>query len=1503
MKTPTLKFHGHAASLCAVLALAMTTCHARATVLAEETFNYAAGTGLNGLNGGPGWAAAWVNTDNPWTATSPGLAVTSPEIESPDNCVKTATTSATRTATRAAVSASTPYNSGVVYLGVLLRKDSGSAEYGFVQATGDYNRNPFRIYWAHNSFWGVASQSAANTWNTTVLSTIPVVEGQAVLAVMKMDLTNKVASLYINQATEGTPDATTSTGAFGSFHSLVIRTAGGGASMDDLRLGTAYDDVVMAPPPPPPPTAPTASVAASPTNGVAPLTVTFTDTSTGSAMTNRVWNFGDGHTTNTAATTLTHTYTNGTYSVSLAVANEAGSDLLEQPDLIVVRTPFEQWQIDYFGSTLLPEAAPTTDPDGDGLDNQTEFIAGTNPTTPQAGLQFSAPAYTVAEAVGVFPTITVLRSGGSSGRVSVNYCAHIGIFDTATTPSSGLLTSGTLVWEDGDATAKTFTVVASASANTGDWTYSLVLATPSSGATLGVNRVATLTVVDAAQPAAGVLQFASPLFATVETATNAVVRVRRSGGTAGGISVNYATSSRGGGGAAAAVAGENYSTVSGTLTWADGDGAEKTFVVPILDNAVANVGNGTRNVGLNISAPTGGATLGTWAAADLYIADDESEVFDLTDRVRGAKWRVWIARELPTVRGVRLWLPGSGSDTRADFSRPGWQAAVQSWGFAFAGTTLQSLYKGAGGIGDALNIMNLIAAGTGRPEIANAPAVSSGFSLGGFHSSYFPEILPERFIAVTGHNGMSGNAGRWMIGENYTPIALPDAAKTVPGLFMTGSQDTTVTPEVVRNAWRTFRHQLGKMAYSIEWRGGHDLYDEYANQGMALDFGYMDRVIRARYPASMNPGKQPNQPVELLPIPEEDGWLAENIGDSATPGFIPIAAWSDYAGARTNACWMPDEAAARLYQAHASFTGIVGDVPHQSQPQITYPNEMQVIGPGQPITVAMSPRALANVSLVEFFDGAVKVGERSAPPWTVTLADPEPGIHGVSVVCTYNGTQRQAGFQVFTVEGPVPARVFGNGQEILNNSAVPSYADHTFFNTNSGCAVHTYTIRNFSAAPVTLTGSPLVALGGAHPGDFAVAQPSSNVVPAGGSLTFGVAFAPTAAGPRTATLSLALDDPRRSPYAFAVAGDAAGTPPLARLWLRLDETSGFVATDSSGHGNHAVVHSSANNPWRPTGGRLEGGLENDSTTLFSAPGSASLNPTNAISLALWINPTQPPTNRVGYLLRKGNRSQQYSLYFDKTQGLTFQVMSAANAGATLVYAPVFATGVWSHVTATYDRTALRLYVDGAQVASQPFAGGVINTSDDKLCIGATDNRQAYVTPRPFLGVLDNIQIYDRALTATEIASLATGATALPIGSLTALALWQADYFSVAELEDPEIGGDGADPDGDGMPNLIEYALCRHPRVSDSNDALRYPSDLDRLTMVYDRAKVATDVVVTVEVAGSLLGDWQSGPDHVTETPVEEDADTETIQAQDNTPISAAPQRFLRLTVARPDAAP
>jgi PKD repeat protein len=69
-------------------------------------------------------------------------------------------------------------------------------------------------------------------------------------------------------------------------------------------------------------TAPTASFDATPTSGVAPLTVSFTDTSTGSP-TSWTWSFGDGSTATTR--NASHTYTTaGTYTATLTAANSAG---------------------------------------------------------------------------------------------------------------------------------------------------------------------------------------------------------------------------------------------------------------------------------------------------------------------------------------------------------------------------------------------------------------------------------------------------------------------------------------------------------------------------------------------------------------------------------------------------------------------------------------------------------------------------------------------------------------------------------------------------------------------------------------------------------------------------------------------------------------------------------------------------------------------------------------------------------------------------------------------------------------------------------------------------------------------------------------------------------------------------------------------------------------------------------------------------------------------------
>jgi PKD repeat protein/peptidoglycan/xylan/chitin deacetylase (PgdA/CDA1 family) len=91
--------------------------------------------------------------------------------------------------------------------------------------------------------------------------------------------------------------------------------------------------------------APVAGFSLSPASGAAPLAVTFTDTSTGS-VTNRLWDFGDGFTTNTAATNVLHTYTSdGSYTVGLTVSGEGGISTNIQADCVTVTVPVASFAV------------------------------------------------------------------------------------------------------------------------------------------------------------------------------------------------------------------------------------------------------------------------------------------------------------------------------------------------------------------------------------------------------------------------------------------------------------------------------------------------------------------------------------------------------------------------------------------------------------------------------------------------------------------------------------------------------------------------------------------------------------------------------------------------------------------------------------------------------------------------------------------------------------------------------------------------------------------------------------------------------------------------------------------------------------------------------------------------------------------------------------------------------------------------------------------------------
>ena len=176
-------------------------------------------------------------------------------------------------------------------------------------------------------------------------------------------------------------------------------------------------------------------------------------------------------------------------------------------------------------------------------------------------------------------TITVTRTGGSVGSVSVNYATSNG---TATAGNDYTAASGTLSFADGEM-SKTFTIpIIEDTLVENDEAINLTLSSPTGGAALGSLASASLVIVsdDVAHP--GVLQFSTSSYTVNETQSTATITVTRTGGSNVPVAVNYATSN------GSATAGSDYTASSGTLNFAPGE-TSKTFTIPILNDALVEL--------------------------------------------------------------------------------------------------------------------------------------------------------------------------------------------------------------------------------------------------------------------------------------------------------------------------------------------------------------------------------------------------------------------------------------------------------------------------------------------------------------------------------------------------------------------------------------------------------------------------------------------------------------------------------------------------------------------------------------------------------------------------------------------------------------------------------------------------------------------------------------------------------------------------------------------------
>ncbi len=130
----------------------------------------------------------------------------------------------------------------------------------------------------------------------------------------------------------------------------------------------------------------------------------------------------------------------------------------------------------------------------------------------------------------------------------------------------------------------------------------------------------------------GVVGFSKPFVEAAEGA-DAVIKVRRTGGKAGAVSVRYRTALD-----YAAAVDEDFSEVSGTLHWADGDASEREIIVPVLDDegdpeeyeafqVVLREPGGGAGLGARINGVTilpDGAPAGQFAIGGGYLSAGES---------------------------------------------------------------------------------------------------------------------------------------------------------------------------------------------------------------------------------------------------------------------------------------------------------------------------------------------------------------------------------------------------------------------------------------------------------------------------------------------------------------------------------------------------------------------------------------------------------------------------------------------------------------------------------------------------------------------------------------------------------------------------------------------------------------------------------------------------------------------------------------------------------------
>lgn len=177
-------------------------------------------------------------------------------------------------------------------------------------------------------------------------------------------------------------------------------------------------------------------------------------------------------------------------------------------------------------------------------------------------------------------------------------------------------------------------------------------------------------------------------------------------------------------------------------------------------------------------------------------------------------------------------------------------------------------------------------------------------------------------------------------------------------------------------------------------------------------------------------------------------------------------------------------------------------------------------------------------------------------------------------------TDEGVAFDDIVISSGFDIQVDGNGNEISDGDASPSFNDFTDFGSvdiTSGTRSKTFSITNVGGGTLTLNGATSVTLSGTHAADFSVtSQPASTTLDAVESTTFTIELDPSATGVRTATVSIDSDDADEDPYTFDIQGTGVNA---------------IIVHDFNSSDNGWTVTSNTNGDWSRGTGTLSTGAD------------------------------------------------------------------------------------------------------------------------------------------------------------------------------------------------------------------------------------------------------------------------------------------------------------------------